>query len=312
MSNPRIHAHVGTLRQLEILLAVHDLGSVKEAAEQLHLTQPTVSMQLKKLREAIGTPIYQQMGRRRVFTDAGAALVTTAREVLDSFARLDMTLSDLKGLKAGTLRLAVVTTSKYFIPHILGPFCERYPAVDVRFKVANREQIIARLQEGLDDFYVFSHPPENADIECTDFLPNPLVALAGEAHPLAGKKNISLSELASQPFLMRERGSGTRYAIEKHMQEHQVKLNVKMEIESNEAIRHAVMSGLGISILSSHTLAFGGHVGLVELDVDSLPIESHWYLAQLRNHTPSALAQTFMDYVQTTGRSSLLQEMNLG
>ncbi|HEX4937684.1 MAG TPA: LysR family transcriptional regulator, partial [Candidatus Kapabacteria bacterium] len=136
----RLHAHIGTLRQLEILLAVYDQGSVTAASAHLHLTQPTVSMQLKKLAEAIGMPLYEQIGRRLVFTDAGRALVSTAREVLDQFARLDMTLSELRGLKAGHLRLAVVTTSKYFIPHLLGPFCRRYPAIDVQMKVANREQ----------------------------------------------------------------------------------------------------------------------------------------------------------------------------
>ena len=148
----RIHARVGTIRQLEILLCVYDLGSIKLASEQLHLTQPTVSMQLKKLSEAVGTPLYDRQGKSRRFTDAGEAVVATAREVLDSFSRLEMELSDLRGLKAGTLNLAVVTTSKYFIPHLLGPFCKRYPDVDINFKVGNRQNIIERLESGHDDF----------------------------------------------------------------------------------------------------------------------------------------------------------------
>ena len=135
----RLHAHIGTLRQLEILLAVYDEGSIKAASELLHLTQPTVSMQLKKLSEAIGMPLYERVGRGRKFTDAGRALVATAREVLESFERLDMELADLRGVKAGTLRIAVVTTSKYFIPHLLGSFSEQYPKVDLQFRVGNRQ-----------------------------------------------------------------------------------------------------------------------------------------------------------------------------
>lgn len=297
----RLHAHIGTLRQLEIFLAVYDLGSVKAASEALHLTQPTVSMQLKKLAEAIGMPLYQRVGRGREFTDAGRALAATAREVLGSFERLDTELSDLRGLRRGTLRIAVVTTSKYFIPHLLGSFCEHYPGVDLQFRVGNREQIIQRLHDGLDDLYVFSHPPENEDIVSMDFLPNPLVAIAPVGHHLANKKRLSLADLAEEPFLMRETGSGTRHAIERHLERQGVKLNVRMTIESNEAIKHAVMSGLGISILSEHTLTHGGSEGLVKLEVSQLPIESTWYLVRLRSRRLSLIAEAFLDYLREEG-----------
>ncbi len=301
----RLHAHIGTLRQLEIFLAVYDQGSIKAASESLHLTQPTVSMQLKKLAEAIGMPLYERVGRGREFTDAGRALAATAREVLDSFERLDMELSDLRGSRAGTLRIAVVTTSKYFIPHLLGSFCEQYPKVDLQFRVGNREQIIRRLHDGLDDLYVFSHPPEDEDIVVTDFLPNPLVAIAPVGHPLAKRRRLSLADLAAEPFLMREAGSGTRHAIERHLEKHGVRLNVRMTIESNEAIKHAVMSGLGISILSEHTLTYGGSAGLEKLNVRQLPIESTWYLVRLRSRRLSLIAETFLDYLQREGLASL-------
>lgn len=301
----RLHAHIGTLRQLEIFLAVYDQGSIKAASESLHLTQPTVSMQLKKLAEAIGMPLYERVGRGREFTDAGRALAATAREVLDSFERLDMELSDLRGSRAGTLRIAVVTTSKYFIPHLLGSFCEQYPKVDLQFRVGNREQIIRRLHDGLDDLYVFSHPPEDEDIVVTDFLPNPLVAIAPLGHPLAKRRRLSLADLAVEPFLMREAGSGTRHAIERHLEKHGVRMNVRMTIESNEAIKHAVMSGLGISILSEHTLTYGGSAGLEKLNVRQLPIESTWYLVRLRSRRLSLIAETFLDYLQREGLASL-------
>ena len=301
----RLQTRIGTLRQLEIFLAVYDLGSITAASEALHLTQPTVSTQLKKLADDVGMPLYQRVGRGREFTDAGRALAATAREVLESFERLDMTLADLRGLKAGTLRIAVVTTSKYFIPHLLGSFCEQYPQVDLQFRVGNREQIIQRLHDGLDDLYVFSHPPEDADIEVTDFLPNPLVAIAPVDHPLAAKQGLSLTDLAGEPFLMREQGSGTRHAIERHLARQEARLNVRMTIESNEAIKHAVMSGLGVSILSEHTLAYGGSDGLVTLDIATLPIESTWYLVRLRSRRLSPIAETFLDYLQHEGQQQL-------
>lgn len=302
----RLHAHIGTLRQLEILLAVYDGGSITAASQTLHLTQPTVSMQLKKLSEAIGMPLYDQVGRKLRFTDAGNALVVTAREVLDSFERLDMTLADLRGLKSGNLKIAVVTTSKYFIPHLVGPFSKRYASVDIRFNVGNRQQIIERMQEGKDDFYVFSHPPADMGIEQIEFLPNPLVAIASSRSSLARKKHLSLQEFLQAGLLMREEGSGTRHAIEEFLQQKGFDLKHKMTIESNEAIKHAVMAGLGVAILSAHTLTFGGKNGLAILDVKHLPIQTHWYFVWLKNRRLSPVANTFLQYVQDEGSENLL------
>lgn len=310
----RLHAHVGTLRQLEILLAVHDQGGVNGAAAKLFLTQPTVSMQLKKLSEAIGIPLYNVIGRKIVFTDAGLELVKTATEVLDSFARLDMSLSNMRELKSGTLRLAVVTTSKYFIPHILGPFCERYPDIEVQLKVGNRQQIMERLKQGVDDFYVFSHPPADIDTESIEFFDNPLVAIAHEDHPLVNRstkrrKRLSLEDICKEPFIMREEGSGTRYAIEEFMRQQDGSLNIKMTIESNEAIKHAVMSRLGISILSAHTLVYGGNAGLAQLDVSSLPINTHWYFLWLKSKRQTIIAKEFLAHVESEGRRMMTEEL---
>lgn len=298
----RLQAHLGTLRQMEILLAVYDSGSVSGAAETLHLTQPTISMQLKKLADVIGFPLYNIVGRKVVFTEAGLEVVKSATEILDSFARLEMSLSDMGELKSGTLRLAVVTTSKYFIPHLLGPFCERYPNVAVQLNVGNRQQIIERLKQGIDDFYVFSHPPADLNTDSIEFFNNPLVAIAQENHPLVSQDGVSLAELCDAPFLMRENGSGTRLAIERFMAKQGVKLNVKMTIESNEAIKHSVMSGLGVSILSAHTLAFGGNTGLAQLNVKELPINSNWYFLWLKSKRPSAIAQAFLTHVESEGQ----------
>lgn len=305
----RLHAKVGTLRQLEILLSVHDHGSINGAAKSLFLTQPTVSMQLKKLSDAIGSPLYNVSNRQLVFTDEGLELVKTAVEVLDSFSRLDMSLSDMRELKSGTLRLAVVTTSQYFIPHLLGPFCEQYPDIDVQLKVGNRQQTIERLKQGVDDFYVFSHPPQDIETESIEFLANPLVAIAYEGHPLANKRRLSLEQLHHEPFLMREQGSGTRHAIEEFLRAHGRTLNIKMTIESNEAIKHSVMSKLGISILSAHTLTYGGKTGLIPLPVRELPIDSHWFFVWAKSKRQTVIAAEFLNYVETVGRKMLRKEL---
>lgn len=299
----RLHAHIGTFRQLEILLAVYEGQSIKVASESLFLTQPTVSMQLKKLSEAIGLPLYQQVGRQLKFTDAGLATVNTAKQVLQQCEQLDMHLSRLRGLETGTLRIACVTTAKYFIPHLLGPFCERYPGIDIQFTVANRQQIIDRLEQGLDDFYVFSHLPQGLDIKVIEFMPNDLVAIAESSHPLATQKNISLETFFAEDFLIREVGSGTRYATEAFIKKHKQQPNIKMTIASNEAIIHSVMSKLGVSILSAHTLSFGEIYQVSVLDVDFLPIQSKWSFVWQQAKDLSPIAEVFLNYVETEGQA---------
>ncbi len=305
----RLFARIGTFRQLEVILTVYQQKSIKLASEVLHLTQPTISMQLKKLSDAVGLPLYHQIGKKLVFTDAGAKVVASAQDVLERMRHLDMELSELKGMQAGTLRLAVVTTSKYFIPHLLGPFCKRYPGIDVSFNVGNRQQIIQRMEQGLDDFYVFSNVPDRINIEAIDFIDNPLVVLAPEDHPLAKKKNLPIEQVAKEPFLIREQGSGTRFATEKFLNKLNVSLNIRMTIESNEAIKHSVMSGLGLAILSQHTLAFGDSKGLVKLDVQQFPILSKWYLVKHKHKQLSPIAKTFLAFLESEGRAELNAEL---
>lgn len=301
----RLHAHVGTIRQLEILLAVHDRGGINEAAKALFLTQPTVSIQMKKLAEAMGSPLYIISHRQLVFTDIGLELVKTAVEVLDSFSRLDMSLGNFRELKSGTLRLAVVTTSKYFIPHLLGPFCEQYPDIDIQLKIGNREQTLERLKQGIDDFYVFSHPPFDTEVDRIELFDNPLIAIAHKDHPLAHKEVVTLDDLSKAPFLMREYGAGTRFAVDEFLKKTNTKLNVKMTVESNEAIKHLVMAKLGISILSEHTLRYGGDNGLVRLPVKELPINSHWFFVWRKAKRQTLIATKFLEHIEENARKLL-------
>lgn len=307
----RLHAHVGTIRQLEILCALQEHGSVVAAAKALHLTQPTVSMQLRKLSEAVSMPLYFQVGRQLQLTEVGLEVVASAREILSCFERLDMTLTKMRGLTAGTLRIAVVTTAKYFIPHLIGDFCKLYPDIAVELNVGNREQIARRMAEGTDDFCVFSHPPKKDEYLLTEFLPNRLVAIASEKHAFARRESVPLAEFAAEPFLIREPGSGTRYAIERHMAKFGCELNVRMTIESNEAIKHMVMAGMGVSILSEHTWNVGGYAGLALLNVEHLPIETNWYLARLRHRPLTPVAEALLEFVKHEDQLQRLTEVRL-
>jgi DNA-binding transcriptional LysR family regulator len=232
-------------------------------------------------------------------------------EILDSFARLDMTLGKIKTFKSGILRLSVVTTSKYFIPHLLGPFCQRFPDIDIQLNVGNRKQTIERLKQGIDDFYVFSHPPQDIDTHSLEFLSNPLVAIAHQDSAIAQHKTLSLKDICDEPFLMREKGSGTRYSIEAFLRTHKAKINQKMTIESNEAIKHCVMAKLGISILSAHTLGFGGQSNLVQLPIKELPIMSTWFFVWSKAKRQTLIAEQFLEHIQLNGQALLKAEMGL-
>lgn len=293
-----------TFRQLEVFEAIARLGSFTRAAETLFLTQPTVSMQVKKLTDAIGLPLFEQVGKKVYLTDAGRQLHTTCREIFDSLSRFEMQVADMKGLKQGQLRLAVVTTAKYFAPRLLGPFYEKYPGIEVALKVTNRERVLERLQDNRDDLYIIGQPPEGIEVVAQAFLENPLVVLARNDHPLAGKKKIPLQRLAQEPFLVREAGSGTRKAVERLFEERGLTMKVRMELGSNEAIKQAIAGGLGVSVLSRHTIALDATSGvLTVLNVEHFPIRRQWYVAYPAGKQLSVVAQTFLDYLKSVGRS---------
>ncbi len=292
-----------TFRQLKVFEATARHLSFTRAAEELHLTQPTVSMQIKQLTGTVSMPLFEQIGKRIHLTGAGQELYQTCRDVFGSLERFEMNIADRKGMKKGRLRLAVITTAEYFAPRLLGPFCQHYPGVDVSLQVTNRESILQRLVENLDDLYILGQPPENLDVHSQPFLENPLVVVAPRSHPLAKRKRIPLKQLSEEPFLMREAGSGTRIAAQRLFDEHGIRLNIRMELGSNEAIKQAIAGGLGVSVLSRHTLALEGASGpLTILDVQHFPIQRHWYLVYPAGKQLSVVARTFCDYLLTEGR----------
>ncbi|MBD2017525.1 LysR family transcriptional regulator [Microcoleus sp. FACHB-53] len=292
-----------TLHQLKVFEAVARHNSFTRAAEELFLTQPTVSMQVKQLTKAVGMPLFDQVGKRLYLTQAGEELVKTCREVFEKLDQFEMTIADLKGLKQGRLRLAVITTAKYFVPRLLGPFCKRYPGIDVSLQVTNHEHILNRLGENLDDLYVMSQLPESIEVTYKRILDNPLVVMAPANHPLAEEKNIPIERIAAEPFIMREPGSGTRKAVQSLFDEHKLSLKVQLDLGSNEAIKQAIAGGLGISILSLHTLALEGPSSqLTVLDAQHFPIERYWYAIYPNGKQLSIVARTFLDYLLTEGK----------
>jgi DNA-binding transcriptional LysR family regulator len=292
-----------TLHQLKVFEAVARHNSFTRAAEELFLTQPTVSMQVKQLTKAVGMPLFDQVGKRLYLTQAGEELVKTCREVFEKLDQFEMTIADLKGLKQGRLRLAVITTAKYFVPRLLGPFCKRYPGIDVSLQVTNHEHILNRLNENLDDLYVMSQLPDSIEVTYKRILDNPLVVLAPANHPLAQEKNIPIERIAAEPFIMREPGSGTRKAVQTLFDEHKLSLKVQLDLGSNEAIKQAIAGGLGISILSLHTIALEGPSSqLTVLDAQHFPIERYWYAIYPNGKQLSIVARTFLDYLLTEGK----------
>jgi DNA-binding transcriptional LysR family regulator len=288
-----------TLRQLQIFEVVARHLSYTRASEELYITQPTVSIQLKQLADIVGMPLLEQVGKRIFLTDAGRELLTVVHQILDGLSRFEMIVSDMKGVKAGRLRIAVITTAKYFVPRLLGPFCERFPGIDISLKVTNRERLLQRLEDNADDLYILGQLPEHLDMQVEPFLENPMIVLASHNHPLAGKKNISAERIAQEPFLMREPGSGTRLATENFFKERGLPINFRMEMGSNEAIKQAVAGGLGITVLSAHTLALeksGDELSI--LDVEGFPIRRQWYVAYSSGKQLSVVARTFLEFLQ--------------
>lgn len=288
-----------TWNQLRLFEAVARNNSFTRAAEELHVVQPTVSAQIKQLTDTIGLPVFEQVGKKIYLTDAGKELYQTVRELFESWDRFEMKISDLKGSKAGKLRVSIVTTAKYFIPRLLGPFCQHYPGIDVALEVVNRDQVLERLINNLDDLYIMGVPPEHLAIEKVPFLQNPLVVVAPKNHELATRKRISLTRLAKERFILREKGSGTRIAAEEFFAKRKVTLPVKMELSNNEAIKWAVAGGMGLSILSQHAMMLEPMQDKIAvLDVEGFPIIRSWHIVYPAGKQFSVVATTFFEYLK--------------
>lgn len=317
MPQSRIRRYLrhGTLPQLAVFEASARLSSFTRAAEELHLAQPTVSAQIRKLSECVGAPLFELVGKKIRLTEAGRRTHEHCKDVFAVLARLDDALAELRDMKSAELRLAVAGASTRFVARMLAGFCSRHPGVAVSVRVDNRAQLVARLTRHEDDLYLFANLPDDVPIVRQTILTNPLVVLAAAGDPLSRDRAIPLARIAAAPFVMREAGSGTRASVIDVFARAGLAPNVRMELPSDDAVRCAVGEGAGISILPRDTFAAEtAFRSTVELDVAGFPLERHWHFAYAVGAHPSRSAQAFMRHVrdEATQRSGAQKAVGRG
>lgn len=292
-----------TFRQLRLFLALADTGSVSAAARAMHVTQPTASMQLREVADAVGLPLHEVVAKRVHLTDAGRELARTARAMIGEWETFAQQVDATKGLERGRLRVAVVSTAEYFVPRLLGTFCDRHPSIEISLEVQNRDGAVARLRDNLDDLYVMSMPPSDVAIEDRVLMPNPLVVIAPASHPLASRAGIGLRDLRDARFILREPGSGTRLATDAHFRAAGFTPNLRLELGSNEAIKEAVAGNLGVAVVSVHALqARMPARGVTVLRVRGFPIRSQWHVVHPKGKRLSPIADVFREHLSAQAR----------
>lgn len=287
-----------SLRQLKVFDAVARHLSYTRAAEELHLTQPAVSMQVRQLEEEVGLPLFERLGNRIVLTGAGREVYDYGRGINDALRELQEVLESLKGVSRGRLHLAVASTVNYFAPRLLAIFHRRYPGISLQLDVTNREQLVRLLADNAVDLVLMGVPPTDMQVEAEPFMENPHVVIAPPDHPLAGESGITPERLAEEVFVMREPGSGTRQTMERFFSERGLSLRHGMRMTRNEAVKQAVRSGLGLSVVSLHTIELELETRrLVTLDVEGFPDRRQWYLVYRRGKRLSPAASAFREFV---------------
>jgi DNA-binding transcriptional LysR family regulator len=293
-----------TLRQLQVFEKVASHLNYSRAAEELYLSQPAVSMQIKQLEGHIGLPLFEQMGKKIFLTEAGRELLHYSRSIAQQLAEMETVFDQMKGLGHGKLILSVVNTANYFTPRLLAKFCQRHPDINVILQVANRDAVLKQLADNSTDLAIMGQPPDGLDISAEPFLDNPLVVIAAPDHPLAKLKRVKLARLAQETFLSREPGSGTRSAMERIFAEHQISPRISMEMETNEAIKQAVQAGMGLGILSLHSIELELETRrLAMLNVEHFPLKRHWFVAHRCNKRLSGAALAFKEFLLTEAKS---------
>lgn len=291
-----------TLRQLKIFEAVARHLSFSRAAEELHLTQPAVSMQVQALEDLAGLPLTEQAGKKVRLTAAGEEMARQARRIAEQLREAGEALAALKGVEAGQLKIGVVSTAKYFAPSLLAEFRRRHPGVDLDLTVSNRGTIVRHLADNVIDLAIMGTPPNEFETVAKVFADHPLVFIAAPDHRLADKKRIDPQRLAEETLLIREPGSGTRAALERYLAEHHVTAGTSMELDGNETIKQAVMAGLGLSFISEHTIGLERAIGcLVKLNVTGTPVKRQWRLVYRTDKRLMPAATAFVQFMDSEG-----------
>ncbi len=287
-----------TFRQLQIFESVARWLSYSRASEELHLTQPAVSMQIRQLEDFVGLPLFEQMGKRVFLTHAGEELYQHARVIARQMKDAKEAMESLREGISGRLDIAIISTAKYFAPALLSRFCELYPAVQLKLSVSNREGIVRQLQHNEVDLVIMGQPPEEMGVVMESFARNAHIIVVHPLHRLAGRAQVAVEELMQEAFLMREKGSGTRQLLERFLLAHGIEVQPRMEMSSNETIKQAVIAGMGIAFLSEHTVTLELQTGrLKSLPVCGLPIERDWTLVHHRDKRLSPVARAFKSFL---------------
>lgn len=287
-----------TLRQIEVFNAVVRHLNYTRAAEELHLSQPAVSMQIRQLEDNIGLPLFEQLGKQMFMTDAGREMNAYGRNIVDLLDEADKVFQAIKGLGQGELSISVATTASHFATRLLAAFSKLHEGVTISVDVTNRETLRRQLDHNERDLVIMGKPPKGMDVDADAFMENPLVMIAPADHPLVGRKKIALAHFSKESFVVRESGSGTRSAIKRFFDQHGVAFNMGIEMTSNEAIKQAVEAGLGLGIVSVHTLELELETKrLAILDVEDFPILRYWYILQRKGKRLSPVAMAFKEFV---------------
>ena len=291
-----------TLRQLKVFEAVARLTSYSRAAEELHLTQPAVSTQVRKLEDHAGLPLFEQLGKKIFLTPAGTELLHHSRLIIQQFEDAEAAMTQFKGVAGGKLNVAVISAGDYFMPRLLVDFAGRHGGVILNLTVHNREGLLAQLADNLTDLAVMVRPPEDADTIHEPFAPHPYVIVANAGHPLVHERRIPMARIVREPFVVREKGSDTWQSMADGFGRHLERLNVTMEIKSTETIKQAVIAGMGVSFMSAHTVSRELRAGsLAVLDVQGLPLMLNWYVVQRRQKRLPPVAQAFRQFLLSDG-----------
>ena len=293
-----------TPQQLRAFEAAARLLSVTKAAQELHVSQPTVSVQLRELALAVGEPLFDTVGRRIQLTQAGEALLETLGEVVGCWQRFESSLAQMQGVVRGRIKIAAVTTAEYFVPDLIGPFAAAHPGVEIDLAIENRGRVVQRLEQHSDDLAVMMLPPAHLQFEALPFLGNPLVVIAPSDHARAGLRT-PLARLQDERWLMREEGSGTRTVALQHFEAQGFAPRIAMSLGSNEALKHAVAAGLGIGVISRLAITQAddaARLKLVELKIKGFPLQRRWQVVWRKDHPLTAAARTFVQYLQSKPR----------
>src|SRR5215213_3384171 len=303
-----------TMRQLRVFSSVATHLSFARAAEEFHLTAPAVSMQIKQLEAAVGLPLLDR-GRGEVsLTITGEYFLVYARRMLGTIREAENLLAKLRKVETGRLFIGMLTTAKYFLPHLLAEFLAERAGVEVRLTEGNRQTLVDALHRNELDLAIMGRPPTELDTREEAFAQHPLGVLASPRHPLAGLGQVSTDQLAREPFIIREPGSGTRALMETCFREWRIAPAVIMQMSSNETIKQAVIANLGLSFLSLHTAADELRSGkIVALHIDTMPLVRQWHLVHLSARVLSPAAEAFRYFVLERGAAFLAGHFgNLG